>query len=364
MNVILDWLKRWFSDPQAIALLMVLGVGLAIILVFGGYLAPVIAAVVLAYLLEGPVAKLESYSVPRRWSSLGTSFALIVGFVLVSFALVPVLTRQASQFMVEIPQLLVQAQAYLMALPERYPAMFTPAQIEEILAQVLAEIGSLRKFLVSNSLLVGVGLLYLAIYLVLVPLLVFFFLKDKSVIKRWSLQYIPHGNPLIRHVWEEVDRQLANYVRGKFVEILVVWGVTYVVFAMLGLNYAMLLSVLVGLSVLVPYLGALVVTLPVVFVAYAQWGLQADFVYVVVAYGIIQGLDGNVLVPLLFSEAVDLHPVAIITAVLFFGGLWGFWGVFFAIPLATVVNAVLRAWPRNTASAETAATDSGTSSQS
>lgn len=351
MNVILDWLKRWFSDPQAVALLMVLVSGLAIVLVFGGYLAPVIAAVVLAYLLEAPVSTMEKYSVPRHWTSLAMAVALIVGFVLVSFALLPVLMRQASQFMVEIPQLVGQAQAYLMALPERYPTMFTPAQIEEILSALLEDVGSLRKFFVSNSLLVGVGLLYIGIYLVLVPLLVFFFLKDKAQIQRWARGFLPHSNALLQHVWEEVDRQLANYVRGKFVEILVVWFCSYLTFAALGLNYAMLLSVLVGLSVLVPYLGALAVTVPVLFVAYAQWGLQADFVYVLIAYGVLQALDGNVLVPLLFSEAVDLHPVAIITAVLFFGGLWGFWGVFFAIPLATLVNAVLRAWPSSTAKA-------------
>jgi putative permease len=65
-----------------------------------------------------------------------------------------------------------------------------------------------------------------------------------------------------------------------------------------------------------------------------------------VVYTVIQTLDGNVLVPLLFSEAVNLHPVAIICAVLLFGGLWGFWGVFFAIPLATLFKAVLDAWPK------------------
>jgi putative permease len=66
------------------------------------------------------------------------------------------------------------------------------------------------------------------------------------------------------------------------------------------------------------------------------------------AYGIIQALDGNVIVPLLFSEAVNLHPVTIIIAVIFFGGLWGFWGVFFAIPLATLVKAVINAWTSTT----------------
>ena len=66
----------------------------------------------------------------------------------------------------------------------------------------------------------------------------------------------------------------------------------------------------------------------------------------IIAYAIIQALDGNLLVPLLFSEVVNLHPVAIILAILVFGGLWGFWGIFFAIPLATLVKAVLNAWPR------------------
>ncbi len=96
---------------------------------------------------------------------------------------------------------------------------------------------------------------------------------------------------------------------------------------------------------LVPYVGATVVTFPVMLVALFQFCLTSDFGYVMLAYGIIQALDGNVIVPLLFSEAVNLHPVIIIIAVIFFGGLWGFWGVFFAIPLATLVKAVINAWP-------------------
>ena len=139
--------------------------------------------------------------------------------------------------------------------------------------------------------------------------------------------------------------QLANYVRGKFIEILIVGSVTSVTFSLLGLNYALLLGVLVGVSVLIPFVGAAVVTIPVLLVAIIQFGWSWDMAWVMGAYLIIQALDGNVLVPLLFSEAVDLHPIAIIVAVLVFGGLWGVWGVFFAIPLATLVKAVYHAWP-------------------
>ena len=108
----------------------------------------------------------------------------------------------------------------------------------------------------------------------------------------------------------------------------------------------MLLAVMVGLSVIIPYVGAAVITLPVMFIAYVQWGISGEFAYVMIAYSVIQFLDGNILVTLLFSEVVNLHPVAIIAAVLFFGGIWGIWGVFFAIPLATLVNAVINAWPK------------------
>jgi len=107
----------------------------------------------------------------------------------------------------------------------------------------------------------------------------------------------------------------------------------------------LLLATMVGLSVIVPYIGAAVVTVPVAIIAWFQWGWSADFGWLLFAYGVIQALDGYLLVPLLFSEVVDLHPVAIIIAILVFGGLWGFWGVFFAIPLATLVQAVIKAWP-------------------
>ena len=184
------------------------------------------------------------------------------------------------------------------------------------------------------------------VYLILMPMLVFFFLKDKGLILDWMIRFLPRDRRLAGTVWRDMDRQIANYVRGKFWEIIIVWAISFVTFTIMGLDYAMLLAVLVGLSVIIPYIGAAVVTFPVILIAWFQWGWSADFLWLAVAYFVIQVLDGNVLVPLLFSEAVNLHPVAIIVAILVFGGLWGFWGVFFAIPLATLVQAVIRAWPR------------------
>lgn len=350
MNIVRDWFQRHLSDPQVVALGIILVGALLLVIFFGGLLAPVIAAIILAYFLEGPVRTLERIKMPRSVAAGLLAMTLLVGVIVVLFALVPLLTRQAAQIFQDIPSIIASIQAWLLGLPERYPSMITTEQVDTALSAVTKDIGSMRQLVVSRSVVVGVGLIYMAVYLVLVPLMVFFFLRDKHAIMAWMLRFMPRNEGLVRNVWSEVDGQLANYIRGKVVEILLVWVAAYLLFTLLGLKYAVLLSALVGLSVLVPYLGALAMTVPIAIVAYSQWGLEAHTVYVLVAYTVLQVIDGNLLVPLLFSEAVNLHPVAIIAAVLFFGGIWGFWGVFFAIPLATVVHAVINAWPRRAVS--------------
>jgi putative permease len=170
-------------------------------------------------------------------------------------------------------------------------------------------------------------------------------LKDKSELLTGVSRFLPKERRLIRQVGAEMNTQIANYIRGKVIEILIVGTTSIIIFLLFDLRYAILLGVLVGLSVLIPYIGAAVVTIPVAVIAYMQWGPSNEFFWLMTVYLIIQGLDGNVLVPLLFSEAVNLHPVAIILAVLVFGSFWGLWGVFFAIPLATLVKALINAWP-------------------
>ena len=233
-----------------------------------------------------------------------------------------------------------------MRLPDLYPDIFTAEQISVLIANVRAEVGLMGQHILSFSIARLGTVVIIAIYAVLVPLMVFFALKDKQLLLAWAGKFVPSKSELSFQVWREVDVKIANYIRGKFVEISIVWVTSYIVFAVMDLNYSLLLSFLVGLSVIVPFVGAVAVTVPIALIAFFQWGLSANFWWLLLIYQVIQILDGNVLVPLLFSEVVNLHPLAIVVAVLFFGGIWGLWGVFFAIPLATLVQAVLNAWPR------------------
>jgi len=208
------------------------------------------------------------------------------------------------------------------------------------------EISQLGQRALTLSLTSLGNVMSLIIYLVLVPILVFFMLKDREALVGFTLSLLPQKRTLLTRIWHEMDRQIANYIRGKSIEIVIVGTVAYITFAFFGLPYTALLAVLVGFSVLVPYIGAAVATIPVAAVAGFHFGISEQFVYVLVAYGVLQALDGNVLAPVLFSETNNIHPVSIIVAVLFFGGIWGFWGVFFAIPLATLLKALVYAWPR------------------
>ncbi len=346
LHLLRSWYRRNFSDPQAVILALMLVVVFSVVLLFGDILAPALIALVLAYLLEGVVELFERLRVPRT----AAASVVVLGFVLVAvvamLGLAPVLSRQVASLLREIPAMVTQGQEALMKLPEMYPALVTEDQIRNLIGTLHSEIADLGKVVLSVSLSQAVSIFTFIVYVILVPLLVFFMLKDKDRILGWMGQFLPRRHELSFQVWQEVDEKIGNYIRGKVIEIAIVWAVSYATFALMGLNYSLLLSFLVGLSVIIPYVGAISVTFPIALIAYFQWGFAPQFWYLLIAYQIIQLLDGNVLVPVLFSEVVNIHPVAIIIAVLFFGGIWGFWGVFFAIPLATLVQAVLNAWPQ------------------
>lgn len=346
MNQIYNWFKRQLSNPQVVYLTLSL-IGILLVISYAGnMLAPVIAGIVIAYLLEGLITRLTQIKVPRIMAVWIVFLAFIVFLAGVVFGLLPVLYNQLTDVVQQIPSMLTKGQAALMTLPERYPELFSIEQVREIIASMRTQLTDFGQNLVTNSISGAASVITVMIYVVLLPILIFFFLKDKNTILNWFEDFLPSENELAVRIWGDVDLQIGNYIRGKFWEILVVWLATFVTFSFLNLQYAMLLSVLVGVSVLIPYVGAAVVTIPVVIIAWFQWGWAGDFITLVVAYLVIQALDGNILVPLLFSEVVNIHPVAIIVAVLFFGGLWGVWGIFFAIPLATLVHAIILAWPK------------------
>ncbi len=343
--IIRTWIDRYFHNEEAVLVVVLLSLSFLILWGIGDILGPVIAAIIIAFLMQGMVVWLKEKSLPH-WAAVSVAILCLISVMVAALVfIIPALWEQALLLSKELPRMITQGRDLLLHLPDKYPTFISEGQVDQLIRHASTKLASFGQIIVSFSISNLPVLLTAILYMVLVPLLVFFFLKDSRQMLAGIGAILPKERPVMNKIFAEMNQQIANYVRGKVIEILVVGVTSYISFTILGLDYAILLGLAVGLSVVIPYIGAVVVTVPVLLIGFFQWGWGYELLYLTIVYLVIQGLDGNVLVPLLFSEAVKLHPVAIILSVLVFGGLWGFWGVFFAIPLATLVKAIFNAWP-------------------
>lgn len=346
-QVLRQWYQRYFSDPEAVYLLVFLISAVLVMWVFGDILTPILASIVIAYVLDWVAGYLEKWHVPHSLA-VWLVFLLFMGIILMTALwFIPLLARQMSSLFSQLPDMIVHGQEVFYLLPQRYPEFISQEQIDELVILARSQLTQIGQHVLSYSLSSIMTLMTIVVYMFVVPLIVYFFLKDRNSILNWCGKFLPEQHGLLSRVWNEVDKQMGNYIRGKIAEFFIVFVMTYIVFALFGLQYSFLLSVLVGFSIFIPYIGGIVTTIPVVVVAFFQMGFGIEFAWLMVAYAVTQIIDGNFVVPLLFSEAIDMHPVVIILAILVFGGLWGVWGMFFAIPLAILIKALIEAWPRS-----------------
>ena len=338
-------LKKIFSNEETIIFSFALLVFFIVISFFGSVLTPFIISIIVAYLLVGMQKKIQSYNISEKISLVITFSVFIVTGATLVIWLVPLLYTQLQAFVLDVPNLISNFRDFISELPSKFPDLVSSDQITIFFQAVSEEISALAQNIVKTSISSIQSAITVLLYIILFPILVYFFLFDRKNIIDGFLKVIPGRRKMFTTIWTEMDIQLSNYVRGKTIEIFIVGIAAAIIFSSLGLRYSALLSVLVGLSVIIPYVGAFLVTIPVVVVGLLQFGLGTQFTILISLYLLLQALDGNLLVPIIFSETVKLHPVIIILAVFIFGSMFGFWGVFFSIPIATFIKAVWNAWP-------------------
>ncbi len=342
MQAIKTWVERQLADTQMVALWVSLAILFGLLGLFGQMLAPLLVAIAIAYVLDGVVSLLCRCRIPRLFSITLVAVGSIL-FVLFAFlAILPLLSGQVGHLISQAPHLVEGLRNWLHSMQIEHAGWINPDYVQQAASMLISKMQEWGGAIFSFSLSSIPGLITFLVYVVLVPVLVFFLLKDKGTLITWGQRFLPSERMLIHRVWGEVDVQIGNYIRGKFWEMCIVGVVTWLVLWWCGHQYALLLGALTGLSVWVPFVGAAVVTVPVVALSFFQWGLSDATMYALIAYGVVQLLDANVLIPWMFSEVVNLHPIAIIVAILVFGSLWGVLGVFIAIPMAALVQSVLQ----------------------
>lgn len=341
--------KKIFSNEETLVFSVLLISAFLIMFFLGSILTPFLISIIFAYLLIGMQSRFESLGIKSSIALFLTySTFLLLGITLMVW-LAPLVYQQMQAIVLEVPKWLNSFILFAQDIPAKYPDLVSSDQITVFLESLSGQITTLSQDFVKASITGIQNTATIAINLILLPILVFFFLCDRESIISGFLSILPKERRMLKNVWAEMDEQLSNYARGKAIEIVIVGTAAAIIFMYFDLEYVALLSVLVGFSVLIPFLGAFIVTIPVAAVGLLQFNLTFEFWLLMGSYLALQVLDGNLLVPILFSDAVKLHPVVIILAVFVFGGLFGFWGVFFAIPIATLIKAIWNAWPEKLA---------------
>ncbi len=337
--------NKLFSNEESLIFSLLILTFLLVLYFFGGLLTPFIISLIFAYLLIGLTKNLIKYGLTELVSLIISYVIFLLSGIGFLVWLIPLIFQQTQAFFIEVPVWLNNFRSFIENLVQSNQELVSSDQISSFFTEFIGRLSSISQGVLDASISGIQDTLVFSIYLIMIPVLVFFFLFDKERIVRGFLMLLPKKREMLSEVWIEMDDQLSNYVWGKGVEILIVGFAAAVIFGIMGLNYTALLSIIVGVSVLIPYVGAFLATIPVVVVAFLQFGIGFDLYMIVGLYLLLQALDGYLLVPILFSDAVKLHPVVIMLAVFVFGGIFGFWGAFFSIPLATFIKAVWNSWP-------------------
>ena len=344
-----DYLKgffrNYFYEEEQFAALFLLIIAGVLLYFIGSTITPIFVSILIAYLLNGVMNFFEGKNYSKK-TAFYFSFTIFLVFYLIVLVSLPYVTGQIASLINELPAIVAFVQNLFDNLIIRYPNFFTTEQVEEIFASSTSFIPSIAEQVLIQLNTGFSAIMNALIFLILTPILVFFFLKDKSEMLSYVTYFLPNKRILLSQIWSDLNIQLFGYVRGKALEMIIVGSVTTLAFLILGVNYSVILGILVGMSVLIPLFGAILVTIPVVAIGLFQWGLDTPFFIFLFVYLLIQILDGNVLFPLLMGNEVNLHPVLIILAILVFGGIWGFWGLLLAVPIATLIRAVFKVWPK------------------
>lgn len=340
-----SFFKNYFYEEEQFAALFILIIFAVLLYFIGSTITPVFVSILVAYLLNGVMNFFEEKNYTKKVSFYFT-FTIFLAFYLFVLLSLPYVTGQIASLINELPAIVAFVENLFNDLIIRYPNFFTTEQVEEIFTSSASLIPSIAEQVLIQLNTSFSAIMNALIFLILTPILVFFFLKDKSEMLSYLTYFLPKKRSLLSKIWSDLNIQLFGYVRGKALEMLIVASITSLAFLFLEVNYSVILGILVGMSVLIPLFGAILVTIPVVAIGLFQWGLDTSFFIFLFVYFMIQILDGNVLFPLLMGNEVNLHPVLIILSILVFGGIWGFWGLLLAVPIATLIRAVFKVWPK------------------
>ncbi len=304
-------------------------------------LMPFWIALMIAYLQKEPIDYLSSQFSFSYQNSVIIVFCLTMGALSLGIvAFIPFVYNELDHFLNEFPNMIIKAAEIIkihsgvdLDWDQKMREIFI-VQSENILNQTISLFMHYLPSAMSFS-----------IYLVTIPVLVFFFNYDKELFVKKIRSLYPKQAPDLEIIAHEIEDQIRYYILGKIVNTTIIGLVSFILFGIFSLHYALSLAILMGFAVFIPFLGTALATLPLILISYTQFGLTGPFFCILGGHGLIHLWNENLLVPIIFSKSNDMHPLTILSSILVFSYLMGILGVFLAIPLAAILKICVLRWP-------------------
>jgi predicted PurR-regulated permease PerM len=337
---------RPLTTRHYVAIAVAAAIFFALLHQLGPVLTPFLVGAILAYLGTPIVDAMERRGMHRAIGTTLTIVAFGIAIAGLLLVLIPLVQAEVALASKRLPELFAQAGARLVPWVERTFGVTLALDLATVKAVIADNLESVRD--VGLRVLSGVksgGLLLLAILinLALIPVVMWYLLRDWNVIVRRIDDLLPRQfEHKIREIAREIDSVLAEFLRGQLSVMLVLAVYYAIALWVVGLEHALAIGILTGLLVFIPYVGyGLGLTLGLI-AALLQWTGWPFFLAVLGVYLVGQLLENYVLIPWLVGDRIGLHPLAVIFALLAFGQLFGFAGVLLALPVSAALLVGLR----------------------
>ena len=326
---------------------------LAILLAIGGLLyalspilAPFLAGAILAYILNPLVGRIAGKHVGRTFAVVLVLLLALLAVVALLLIVLPLFSKELRMLAERLPGFihwLNQSAAPWLAQNLAIEVQFDLEALKQILGDALQANQSLLPKLLGSAHIGGLAVLGILVNLLLIPVVLFYLLRDwHAIVARIDALIPRHLHARARKILSEIDAVLAEFLRGQ-VLVMVVMSVYYVSALWLArLEFALPIGLITGLLVFIPYVGSVTGFVLGTIAALLQFGSLGGVAWVWLAFGIGQALEGTLVTPLLVGERIGLHPVAVIFALLAFGQVFGFFGVLLALPASAALLVALR----------------------
>lgn len=334
--------EKTITANRAIFLILALAALFAVVYALRHTVSCFLLSFVIAYLLDPFVVMLEKRKL-RRIHGILVLYALM-GLLTVVFMLYffPALSVRWNQMIINLPAYFQKAKALFLDLRFKLVPVYGGEEWGWLIDATSKNIDKLVAKLGTGVYAAAASVVFNLFNLLLSPILVFFMLFYKGDIIAGVASWLPPARrEKVLELGREINESIGGYLRGQLIVSVIVAVLSVIALMLLGVDYPVFLGIFAGLASIIPFIGVIIAILPPLFFAYVEFQSGAALLQVAAAFAFIYFLEGYVIKPLVFKEAMNLNPLVTIIVVMAFGELMGFWGILLAIPIAAAIKIVM-----------------------